>query len=103
MVSADTVRTVVLRPVSEMHRETIVNERRGSRVAKRGNNEGSIYQGTDGRGAAARTLPGGKRRTLYGKTRIEVSSKLAATKLSAFAIAPTTWFPGFRLVLFFLV
>ena len=43
MVSADIVMTAGLRPVSGMHRETIVNERRRSRVAKRGNNEGSVY------------------------------------------------------------
>jgi len=45
-------------------------------MAKRGNNEGSIYKRADGRWAAALTLPGGKRRTLYGKTRQEVARKL---------------------------
>ena len=45
-------------------------------MAKRGNNEGSIYKRSDGRWAAALTLPGGKRRTLYGKTRQEVARSL---------------------------
>ena len=45
-------------------------------MAKRGNNEGSIYKRADGRWAAALTLPGGKRRTLYGKARQEVAKKL---------------------------
>ena len=45
-------------------------------MAKRGNNEGSIYKRTDGRWAAALTVTGGKRRTLYGKTRQEVARKL---------------------------
>ena len=47
-------------------------------MSKRGNNEGSIYKRTDDRWAAALSLPGGKRRTLYGKTREEVAGKLAA-------------------------
>ncbi len=34
-------------------------------MTKRGNNEGSIYKRTDGRWAAAISLPGRKRRTLY--------------------------------------
>ena len=45
-------------------------------MARRGNNEGSIYKRADGRWAAAMTLPGRKRRTLYGKTRQEVAKKL---------------------------
>ena len=45
-------------------------------MAKRGNNEGSIYKRADGRGAAALTVTWGKRRTLYGKTRQEVARKL---------------------------
>jgi integrase len=44
---------------------------------KRGNNEGSIYQRGDGRWCAAVTLPDGKRKYLYGKTRQEVSRALA--------------------------
>ena len=47
-------------------------------MARRGNNEGSIYKRADGRWAAALTVTGGKRRTLYGKTRQEVAGKLAA-------------------------
>ena len=45
-------------------------------MAKRGNNEGSIYKRADGRWAAALTLPGRKRRTLYGETRQEAARKL---------------------------
>ena len=47
-------------------------------MAKRGNNEGSIYKRNDGRWAAALTLHDGNRRTLYGKTRQEVARKLTA-------------------------
>jgi integrase len=45
---------------------------------KRGNNEGSISRHPDGRWWARITLPGGKRKAFYGKTRQEVSSLLAA-------------------------
>jgi integrase len=49
-------------------------------MAKRGQNEGSIYKRTDGRWAAAINLgyAGGKlkRKTFYGKTRTEVQAKL---------------------------
>ena len=45
-------------------------------MARRGNNEGSIYKRADGRWAAAVSLPRRKRRTLYGKTRQEVARKL---------------------------
>ena len=44
----------------------------------RGNKEGTIYKRQDGRWSAQLTLPGGKRRTLYAKTREEVSRKLTA-------------------------
>ena len=46
-------------------------------MAKRGNTEGSIYKRQDGRWVAALTMPDGKRRNLYGKTRKEAGSKLA--------------------------
>src|SRR5215212_8161417 len=46
---------------------------------KRGNNEGTIVQRTDGRWVAAATLPDGRRKWLYGKTRREVQDKLTAT------------------------
>jgi integrase len=45
-------------------------------MARRGNSEGSIYKRKDGRWAAAVSMPGAKRRTLYGKTRQEVAKKL---------------------------
>ena len=45
---------------------------------RRGNGEGSIYKRADGRWAAALTLEGGKRRTLYGKTRQQVAKGLTA-------------------------
>lgn len=46
---------------------------------KRGNNEGSIYKRADGRWAGAVSLSNGKRKTIYGRTRAEVATKLAAT------------------------
>jgi integrase len=45
-------------------------------MAKRGNHEGSIYQRQDGRWVASVTLPGGKRKSYYGKTRQDVAQKL---------------------------
>src|SRR5688500_11748011 len=46
------------------------------RMAKRGNNEGSIYKRKDGRWAAAVTVDGGRRKTVYGATRAGVQQKL---------------------------
>jgi integrase len=43
---------------------------------RRANNEGTIYKRQDGRWVAAVVLPGGKRKSLYGKTRQEVAQKL---------------------------
>lgn len=43
---------------------------------KRGSNEGSIYQRSDGRWCAAVTLPGRKRKSFYGQTYEEVREKL---------------------------
>src|SRR3989304_8684210 len=48
-----------------------------TRMAKRGNNEGSIYKRKDGRWTAAITLPAGARKSFYGATRQEVAAKLA--------------------------
>ncbi|MCE5252891.1 MAG: site-specific integrase [Actinomycetia bacterium] len=45
-------------------------------VRKRGNNEGSIYQRSDGRWAGAVTLEDGRRKSFYGKTRSEVAGKV---------------------------
>ncbi|MDP9365219.1 MAG: site-specific integrase [Chloroflexota bacterium] len=46
---------------------------------RRGHNEGSIYQrDSDGRWVGAISLPNGKRKSLYGKTRKEVQDKLRA-------------------------
>lgn len=45
-------------------------------MAKRGNGEGSIYQRKDGRWVGSVTLPDGRRKDVYGKTRQEVASKL---------------------------
>ncbi len=45
-------------------------------MAKRGNNEGSIYKRRDGRWTAAITVEGGKRKQVYGPTRAEVQQKL---------------------------
>ena len=44
---------------------------------KRGNNEGSIYLRKDGLWVGAVSLPGGRRRAIYGRTREEVRRKLA--------------------------
>ena len=50
---------------------------------KNGNGEGSIYKrASDGKYAASVTLPDGKRRTFYGKTRAEASDKLQSAKRS---------------------
>ncbi len=49
-------------------------------MGKRGNGEGSIYRRKDGRWVGQYTLQtatGGKRKTVYGKTRAEVAAKLA--------------------------
>ncbi len=43
---------------------------------RRGHGEGSIYRRRDGRWAASVSLPGGKRKTFYGRTRQEVQRKL---------------------------
>ncbi len=45
---------------------------------RRGHNEGTVRQRSDGRWEAMVSLPGGKRRSLYGKTRKEVQEKLRA-------------------------
>jgi integrase len=47
-----------------------------STTRRRGHHEGSIFQRKDGRWVAEVMLPSGKRRTLYGKTRVEVRDKL---------------------------
>jgi len=43
---------------------------------RRGSGEGSIYRRKDGRWAASLRLPGGRRKTFYGRTRQEVTAKL---------------------------
>jgi integrase len=45
---------------------------------KRGNNEGSIYLRSDGRWAAAISMPGRRRITFYGHSREDVRRKLSA-------------------------
>ena len=45
-------------------------------VAKRGNSEGSKSKRPDGRYEARVTLPDGKRKSFYGKTRQEANQKL---------------------------
>ena len=45
---------------------------------RRGHNEGSIRQRADGRWEALVTLPHGKRKSYYGRTRAEVQHKLVA-------------------------
>ena len=48
------------------------------RTGRRGNNEGSVTQLSDGRWQARITLESGKRKAYYGKTRQEVQQKLTA-------------------------
>ncbi len=45
-------------------------------MAGRGNGEGTVVKRTDGRYVAALSLPGGRRKYLYGKTRREAADKL---------------------------
>ncbi len=45
-------------------------------MAKRANTEGSLYQRKDKRWVGAFILPGGKRKSIYGTTRAEASTKL---------------------------
>jgi hypothetical protein len=48
-------------------------------MAKRANSEGSIYKReSDGKWVGAVTLPGGRRKVIYGTTRKEVSAKVTA-------------------------
>jgi integrase len=47
-------------------------------MAKHGNGEGTIRKRSDSRWEAMLSLPDGKRRSLYGRTRAEVAHKLAA-------------------------
>jgi hypothetical protein len=44
---------------------------------RRGNHEGTITKRSDGRWEARVSLEGGRRKSLYGKTRMEVQRKLA--------------------------
>ena len=46
------------------------------RTRSRGNGEGSIYQRSDGKWCAAVWLDGGKRKVIYGRTRLDVAKKL---------------------------
>src|SRR5215207_11639502 len=48
----------------------------GTKRHKRGNHEGNIRQRPDGTWEARVSLPGGKRKSFYGKTRKEVQDKL---------------------------
>lgn len=45
-------------------------------MSKRANGEGSIYKRADGRWTARLSLPGGKRKDYFGKTRQDVAAKL---------------------------
>lgn len=47
---------------------------------RRGNGEGSIYQRKDGRWVATLSLPAGRRKSIYGKTRQDVARKLPAAQ-----------------------
>ncbi|MBI4235858.1 MAG: site-specific integrase [Chloroflexi bacterium] len=45
-------------------------------MSKRGNSEGSIYQRKDGRWVASVSLPNGRRKTFYARTRADVARRL---------------------------
>lgn len=47
-------------------------------MARRGNGEGSIIRRSDGRWCAAVSLEGGRRKFIYGRTRHEVATRMAA-------------------------
>ena len=47
-------------------------------MGRRANNEGSVFQRTDGRWAATVSVGNGKRKSYYGKTREEVAHKLTS-------------------------
>ncbi len=49
-------------------------------MTRRGHNEGSIYKAKDGRWVGALSVEGGKRKYLYGQTRQQVQTKLAAAR-----------------------
>jgi integrase len=49
-------------------------------TTRRGNGEGTIRQRTDGRWEAQLSLPGGKRKSVYGKTKKEARDKLYAAR-----------------------
>src|SRR5262249_54348683 len=64
------------RSIQEPNRD--VDHKRGVQTMpkRRANHEGTIYKRQDGRWVASVTLPGGKRKSFYGKTRQEVAQKL---------------------------
>lgn len=53
------------------------------KVGRRGNNEGSILQRSDGRWMGQWTMPDGKRKVVYAKTRAECRDKLDAVHVEA--------------------
>lgn len=62
--------------------------RSARRGRKRGNNEGSVYQRTDGRWVAVVSLGDGKRVARYAKTRAEAAARLSAALTSVQAGVP---------------
>ena len=67
-----------LERVAERMDEGRVEAMAGRRGRQRGNGEGTIYKRADGRWEAQMTLPNGRRKPFYGKTRAEAAAKLAA-------------------------
>lgn len=57
---------------------------------KRGAGEGTIFRRQNGRWVAEMTLPGGKRRTMYAKTRREAAERLADAQARLRAMLPIT-------------
>jgi len=52
-------------------------------AGRRGNNEGNIKKRSDGRWEARVSLPNGKRKSVYGRTRADVAAKMTAVMKSA--------------------
>lgn len=78
-------------------------------MTRRGRHEGSISKRTDGRWEARLTLPDGKRKSFYGKTRKEVAARLrdaladqakglpiVAEKLTVAQFLEQRWLPDIR-------
>ena len=64
-------------------------------MGKRANNEGSVYQRSDGRWCAACQV-NGRRKYIYGKTQSEVLAKLRDVQAAGRGVAPPAGYAGCR-------